>query len=118
MKKLSLFVSLAFTIAPPVASAEAKPCPREEAIYAYDWEDEDATRTVFKLQVAQRSELPPRAQEISFETWRKDKLVWSVDGEISCSDVVPMCNLKLDRTAHSSTDEESDQCAAFPLAVE
>lgn len=118
MKRLGIVLLAASAICPRMTYAGTTPCPPERSLYAYDWGDEDGTRTVFMHQVVPPTELPPRATDIRFETWRKGKLIWSVDGEIYCSDVVPMCNLKLESTNDTSPNEEHEQCAAFPLAVE
>ncbi|MBZ7926681.1 hypothetical protein LAC81_23610 [Ensifer adhaerens] len=39
-------------------------------------------------------------------------------GEIYCSDVVPMCNLKLKTAEGESLEDETKDCADFPLPVE
>lgn len=118
--------------------ADTTPCPQERALYVFNWgkdwggsdenfadeelRDEDAVlltnRTVFRYPAPPPSELPRPARNVRFETWRKDKLIWSVDGEIYCSDVVPMCNLKLKTAEGKNLEDETKDCADFPLPVE
>jgi hypothetical protein len=49
-------------------------------------------------------------QLVRFETWRKSKLVWSIDGSVICSDVIPMCDLTLASSNKSDPDAAIDDC--------
>jgi len=102
MKITGIFrLCLAFIMTVPTV-ANAAQCDRSKRIYVFDeFNSGDDTKIIYKMRAGEH---PFYAELITFETWRKSKLVWSIDGVITCSDVIPMCNLDLP-SANKNSDK-------------
>lgn len=93
MKIVGVFrLCLAAALAMPTV-VNAGQCDRSKRVYVFDQSNPgDDTKIFYKVRTGEH---PFYAELIKFETWRKSKLVWSIDGVVICSDVLPMCNLDL-----------------------
>ncbi|MBX4959081.1 hypothetical protein [Rhizobium lentis] len=92
MKIAGVFrLCLAAALAAPTA-VNANQCDPSKPVYVFDQFDQGDDKIFYKIR---DGEHPFFEQLIRFETWRKSKLVWSVDGSVICSDVVAMCELTL-----------------------
>lgn len=106
MKIASVFrLCLAAALAMP-AVVNAGQCDRNKRVYVFDQSKPgDDTKIFYKVRAGEH---PFYAEPVRFEIWRKSKLVWSVDGVVICSDVIPLCSLDLD-----SAKENSDKSVAY-----
>jgi hypothetical protein len=98
---------LVATLALPTA-AKAGQCDPSKPVYVFDQFDQgDDTKIFYKTRTGEH---PFYMQLVRFETWRKSKLVWSIDGSVICSDVIPMCDLTLASSNKSDPDAAIDDC--------
>ncbi|MBB2795141.1 UNVERIFIED_ORG: hypothetical protein GGD59_002856 [Rhizobium esperanzae] len=87
-------------------TVNAAQCDRNKRVYVFDQsEPGDDTKIFYKVRAGEH---PFYAELVRFETWRKSKLVWSIDAVVICSDVIPMCNLDL-----PSAKKNSDKSVAY-----
>lgn len=97
----------AILVLPTVVNAGQ--CDRSKRVYVFDQpnpgDPDDDTKIFYKVRAGEH---PFYAEPIRFETWRKSKLVWSVDGVVICSDVIPLCSRDLE-----SSKENSDKTVAY-----
>ncbi|CAN7585789.1 hypothetical protein [Neorhizobium tomejilense] len=102
MKIAGVFrLCLAATLFAPTV-VNASQCDRNKRVYVFDQSNTgDDTKIFYKVRAGEH---PFYAELVRFETWRKSKLVWSIDGVVICSDVIPMCNLDL-RTVKKNSDK-------------
>ncbi|MGO7593345.1 hypothetical protein [Rhizobium leguminosarum] len=108
MKIAGVFrLCLAAALAAPTA-VNAGQCDPSKPVYIFDQFDSgDDTKVFYKVR---DGEHPFYAQLIRFETWRKSKLVWSIDGSVICSDVIPMCDLTLASSNKSAPGSAINDC--------
>ncbi|MBY5897717.1 hypothetical protein [Rhizobium ruizarguesonis] len=108
MKIVGVFrLCLAAALAMPTV-VNAGQCDRSKRVYAFDQSNPgDDTKIFYKVRTGEH---PFYAELIKFETWRKSKLVWSIDGVVICSDVLPMCNLDLPSSKKNSDKSVSYEC--------
>ena len=98
---------LAAALAMPTV-VNAGQCDRNKRVYVFDQSNPgDDTKIFYKVRAGEH---PFYAELVRFETWRKSKLVWSIDGVVTCSDVVPICDLDLPSAKKNSYKSVSYEC--------
>ncbi|MDO3435757.1 hypothetical protein QWJ46_24095 [Rhizobium sp. CBN3] len=99
----------AILVAPTIVNAGQ--CDRSKRVYVFDQPNPgdpgDDTKIIYKVRAGEH---PFYAELIRFEAWRKSKRVWSIDGVVTCSDVIPMCDLDLPSSQKNSDKSVSYEC--------
>ncbi|MBX5047669.1 hypothetical protein [Rhizobium lentis] len=99
----------AILVVPTVVNAGQ--CDRSKRVYVFDQSDPgdpgDDTKIFYQVRAGEH---PFYAELIRFEAWRKSKRVWYIDGVVTCSDVVPMCDLDLPSSEKNSDKSVSYEC--------
>ncbi|PDT04086.1 hypothetical protein CO666_11965 [Rhizobium chutanense] len=98
---------LAATLAAPTA-VNASQCDPSKPVYVFDqFKPGDDTKIFYKVRDGEHKWY---MELVKFETWRKSRLVWSIDGNVICSDVIPICNLTLASSNKSEPDSAVYDC--------
>ncbi|MBX5155588.1 hypothetical protein HJB84_17545 [Rhizobium sp. NZLR1b] len=124
MKIAGVFrVFIAVTIFAPT-TVSANQCDPSKPVYVFDQFGGGDDTKVFYSERDGKHEwyLTP----VRFDTWRKSKLVWSIDGAVTCSDAVGICTLDLESNKkkdsnsalyHCFKENEKDMKGVTSLAI-
>ena len=98
---------LAAALAMPTV-VNAGQCDRNKRVYVFDQSKPgDDTKIFYKVRAGEH---PFYAEPVRFETWRKSKLVWSIDGAVTCSDAVGICTLDLESNKKKDSNSALYHC--------